>query len=105
MNLLETAESLGATKWAQYIRESGLAGELEGAAAYTLFAPTNEAFEVSFCSSLCSVHLSYMMLVSFYFCLVVLIVHGRSFQEVWNGRKGKRKEWKIHGEGKHAYSS
>uniref|UniRef100_A0A0P4VVG3 Transforming growth factor-beta-induced protein ig-h3 n=1 Tax=Scylla olivacea TaxID=85551 RepID=A0A0P4VVG3_SCYOL len=45
MNLLETAESLGATKWAQYIRESGLAGELEGAAAYTLFAPTNEAFE------------------------------------------------------------
>ncbi|KAK8729156.1 hypothetical protein OTU49_008657, partial [Cherax quadricarinatus] len=45
MNLLETAESLGATKWAQYIRDSGLAGELEAAAAYTLFAPTNEAFD------------------------------------------------------------
>ena len=47
MNLLETAESLGATKWAQYIRESGLANELETAGAYTLFAPTNEAFDVS----------------------------------------------------------
>lgn len=47
MNVLETAESLGATKWAQYIRESGLAGELEAAGAYTLFAPTNEAFEVA----------------------------------------------------------
>lgn len=43
--LLETAESLGATKWAQYIRESGLSGELESAGAYTLFAPTNEAFD------------------------------------------------------------
>lgn len=45
MNLLETAESLGATKWAQYIRESGLAGELESPGAFTLFAPTNEAFD------------------------------------------------------------
>ncbi|XP_037795768.1 serine-rich adhesin for platelets-like [Penaeus monodon] len=43
-NLLETAEALGATKWAAYIRESGLANELETAGAYTLFAPTNEAF-------------------------------------------------------------
>lgn len=47
VNVLETAEQLGATKWAQYIRDSGLAGELEGPGAYTLFAPTNEAFEVS----------------------------------------------------------
>ncbi|KAK7067798.1 hypothetical protein SK128_013712 [Halocaridina rubra] len=45
MNLLETAESLGATKWAQYIRESGLAAELESAGAFTLFAPTNDAFD------------------------------------------------------------
>ncbi|ROT76819.1 Transforming growth factor-beta-induced protein ig-h3 [Penaeus vannamei] len=43
-NLLETAEALGATKWADYIRESGLANELETAGAYTLFAPTNQAF-------------------------------------------------------------
>ncbi|KAF2368949.1 FAS1 domain [Trinorchestia longiramus] len=44
-NLLETAEALGATRWAAYIRESGLANELETAGAYTLFAPTNEAFD------------------------------------------------------------
>ena len=46
INLLDTAESLGATRWASYIRESGLANELETAGAYTLFAPTNEAFDV-----------------------------------------------------------
>ncbi|XP_018020853.1 uncharacterized protein LOC108677189 isoform X2 [Hyalella azteca] len=45
MNLLETAEALGATRWAAYIRESGLANELETAGAYTLFAPTNQAFD------------------------------------------------------------
>ncbi|KAB7507990.1 Periostin, partial [Armadillidium nasatum] len=44
-NLLETAEALGATKWAAYIRDSGLQNEFESAGAFTLFAPTNEAFD------------------------------------------------------------
>ena len=44
--ILETAESLGATKWVRYIRKSGLENELESAGAFTLFAPTNEAYDV-----------------------------------------------------------
>lgn len=44
-NILETARDLGATDFVNYIEESGLDKELASEGAFTLFAPTNEAFQ------------------------------------------------------------
>ena len=43
-NVLETARELGATDFVDYIEESGLDKELSTEGAFTLLAPTNEAF-------------------------------------------------------------
>ncbi|XP_046655629.1 periostin-like [Daphnia pulicaria] len=43
-NILETARELGATDFVQYVEESGLQKEWAREGAFTLFAPTNEAF-------------------------------------------------------------
>ena len=44
-NILETARELGASDFVNYIVESGLDKELSREGAFTLFAPTNEAFQ------------------------------------------------------------
>ncbi|KZS06760.1 transforming growth factor-beta-induced protein ig-h3 [Daphnia magna] len=43
-NILETARELGATDFVRYVEESGLQKEWAREGAFTLFAPTNEAF-------------------------------------------------------------
>jgi len=44
-NILETARDLGATEFVKYVEESGLQKEWVRDGAFTLFAPTNEAFK------------------------------------------------------------
>ena len=44
-NVLDTARELGATDFVQYVEESGLDKEWTREGAFTLFAPTNEAFQ------------------------------------------------------------
>jgi uncharacterized surface protein with fasciclin (FAS1) repeats len=46
-NILDTARELGAGKFVSYIEESGLGSELSKEGTYTLFAPVDDAFEVS----------------------------------------------------------
>lgn len=43
-NILDTARELGATEFVKYVEESGLQKEWSRDGAFTLFAPTNEAF-------------------------------------------------------------
>lgn len=43
-NILDTARDLGATDFVRYVEESGLEKEWAREGAFTLFAPTNEAF-------------------------------------------------------------
>ena len=46
-NLLDTARSLGATRFVDYVIDSGLGPQLtQSHSPLTVFAPTNEAFEV-----------------------------------------------------------
>lgn len=47
-NLLETARQLGAGKFVKYLEQSGLAQELSTEGPFTLFAPSDEVFRVSF---------------------------------------------------------
>jgi uncharacterized surface protein with fasciclin (FAS1) repeats len=49
-NILDTARDLGAGKFVSYIEESGLGIELTKEGTYTLFAPLDDAFEVSLLS-------------------------------------------------------
>jgi len=44
-NILDTARDLGATDFVRYVEESGLQKEWSREGAFTLFAPTNEAFQ------------------------------------------------------------
>ena len=44
-NVLDTARDLGATDFVRYVEESGLQKEWSREGAFTLFAPTNEAFQ------------------------------------------------------------
>jgi uncharacterized surface protein with fasciclin (FAS1) repeats len=46
-NILDTARDLGASKFVSYIEESGLNAGLTKEGTYTLFAPLDDAFEVS----------------------------------------------------------
>lgn len=43
-NILETARDIGATDFVKYVEESGLQKDWSREGAFTLFAPTNEAF-------------------------------------------------------------
>lgn len=47
-NILDTARDLGAGKFVTYIEESGLSSELTKEGTYTLFAPLDDAFNVSY---------------------------------------------------------
>jgi len=49
-NILDTARELGAGKFVGYIEESGLDSELLKEGTYTLFAPLDDAFDVSLLS-------------------------------------------------------
>jgi uncharacterized surface protein with fasciclin (FAS1) repeats len=49
-NILDTARDLGAGKFVNYIEESGLSTELTKEGTYTLFAPLDDAFDVSLLS-------------------------------------------------------
>jgi len=44
-NIVEIAQSAGYTRLAEALTEAGLVGTLEGAGPFTVFAPTNEAFD------------------------------------------------------------
>lgn len=46
--LLETARQLGAGKFVKYLEQSGMAQELNTDGPFTLFAPSDEVFRVSF---------------------------------------------------------
>lgn len=47
-DVVRTARDIGATTFVEYLNEAGLADRLRRPdEAYTVFAPTNEAFEVS----------------------------------------------------------
>lgn len=46
-NVLDTARDLGARKFVSYIEDSGLGSELSKGGTYTLFAPLDDAFDVS----------------------------------------------------------
>lgn len=47
-NLLETARQLGAGKFVNYLEQSGLAQDIITEGPFTLFAPSDEVFRVSF---------------------------------------------------------
>jgi uncharacterized surface protein with fasciclin (FAS1) repeats len=49
-HILDTARDLGASKFVSYIEESGLSTELTKEGTYTLFAPLDDAFDVSLLS-------------------------------------------------------
>lgn len=49
-NILDTARDLGAGKFVTYIEESGVSSELTKEGTYTLFAPLDDAFDVSLLS-------------------------------------------------------
>lgn len=46
MDVVETARNVGAKKFAQFLEKTGVAGELGRGSAVTLFAPSDEAFDV-----------------------------------------------------------
>ena len=46
-NVLETARDLGATKFVEYLEQSGIANDLNQEGTFTLFAPTDQAFETN----------------------------------------------------------
>lgn len=46
-NILDTARDLGAGKFVSYIEDSGLGSELSKGGTFTLFAPLDDAFDVS----------------------------------------------------------
>lgn len=59
-NIVETARELGAKRFVKYLEDSGLISELANEGPFTLFAPTDEAFQASILHKILSVISNYV---------------------------------------------